>query len=149
MTRGRGATAEPSARATMIPVRDGLEVRAERLAERALRPRPRARPHGRPLARRLLPQDVWAAVLGFLGSWWIRRTAGIAQPPREPDPARYDAVNAHCDLLIVGAGPAGLQAAQVASRAGLTVILAEQDFECGGRLLATNTLINDAPVTAL
>ena len=27
------------------------------------------------------------------------------------------------------------------------MILAEQDFECGGRLLATNTLINDAPVT--
>jgi len=42
---------------------------------------------------------------------------------------------------------AGLLAAQAASRAGLRVILAEQDFECGGRLLATNTLINDAPVT--
>ena len=77
---------------------------------------------------------------------WIRRTAGIAKPPRERDPARYDAVNAHCDLLVVGGGPAGLLAAQVAARAGLTVIVAEQDFECGGRLLATNTLINDAPV---
>ena len=36
---------------------------------------------------------------------WIRRTAGIAKPPRERDPARYDAVNAHCDLLVVGGGP--------------------------------------------
>ena len=85
------------------------------------------------------------AVLGFLGAG-IRRTAGIAKAPRERDPARYDAVHAHCDLLVVGGGPAGLLAAQVASRAGLRVMLAEQDFECGGRLLATNTLINDAPV---
>ena len=86
------------------------------------------------------------AVLGFLRRW-IRRTAGIAKPPRERDPARYDAVNAHCDLLIVGGGPTGLLAAQAALRGGLTVIVAEQDFECGGRLVATNTLINDAPVT--
>ena len=72
--------------------------------------------------------------------------AGIAKPPRKPDPARYDAVNAHCDLLVVGGGPTGLLAAQIASRAGLTVLIAEQDFEWGGRLLATNTLIDGAPV---
>jgi sarcosine oxidase subunit alpha len=147
VTLGRGATAEPSARATMIPVRDGLEVRAQNAW-------PSVRfDLGRALDR---TAGLWHAAFYHktfkwpswdFWEWWIRRTAGIAQPPREPDPARYDAVNAHCDLLIVGAGPAGLQAAQVASRAGLTVILAEQDFECGGRLLATNTLINDAPVT--
>ena len=147
VTLGRGATAEPSARATMIPVRDGLEVRAQNAW-------PSVRfDLGRALDR---TAGLWHAAFYHktfkwpswdFWEWWIRRTAGIAQPPREPDPARYDAVNAHCDLLIVGAGPAGLQAAQVASRAGLTVILAEQDFECGGRLLATNTIINDAPVT--
>ena len=147
VTLGRGAQAEPSARATMIPVRDGLEVRAQNAW-------PSVRfDLGRALDR---TAGLWHAAFYHktfkwpswdFWEWWIRRTAGIAQPPREPDPARYDAVNAHCDLLIVGAGPAGLLAAQVASRSGLTVILAEQDFECGGRLLATNTLINDAPVT--
>ena len=146
VTLGRGATAEPSARATMIPVRDGLDVRAQNAW-------PSVRfDLGRTLDR---TAGLWHAAFYHktfkwpswdFWEWWIRRTAGIAQPPREPDPARYDAVNAHCDLLIVGAGPAGLLAAQVASRSGLTVILAEQDFECGGRLLATNTLINDAPV---
>jgi sarcosine oxidase subunit alpha len=146
ITLGRGAELEPSARATMIPVREGLEVRAQN-----------AWPSvnfdlGRTLDR---TSGLWHA--GFYNktfkwpSWdfwerFIRRTAGIAKPPRERDPARYDAVNAHCDLLVVGGGPAGLLAAQAAARAGLTVIVAEQDFECGGRLLATNTLINDAPV---
>jgi sarcosine oxidase subunit alpha len=147
VTLGRGALLEPSARATMIPVRDGLEVRAQN-----------AWPSVRfDLARTLdRTAGLWGAAFYHKTfkwpSWdfwerWIRRSAGIAKPPRERDPARYDATNAHCDLLIVGGGPSGLLAAQVASRSGLSVILAEQDFECGGRLLATNTLINDAPVT--
>jgi sarcosine oxidase subunit alpha len=147
VTLGRGALLEPSARATMVPVRDGLEVRAQNAW-------PSVRfDFGRTLDR---SAGLWSAAFYHKTfkwpSWdfwerWIRRTAGIARPPRERDPARYDARSAHCDLLVVGGGPAGLLAAQVASRAGLTVIVAEQDFECGGRLLATNTLINDAPVT--
>ncbi len=146
VTLGRGAELEPSARATMIPVREGLEVRAQNAW-------PSVRfDLGRTLDR---TASLWHAAFYHktfkwpswdFYEWWIRRTAGIARPPRERDPARYDAVNAHCDLLVVGGGPTGLLAAQVALRAGLTVIVAEQDFECGGRLLATNTLINDAPV---
>jgi sarcosine oxidase subunit alpha len=143
---GRGAELEPSARATMIPVREGLEVRAQNAWPSV----------GFDLGRTLdRTAGFWHA--GFYNktfmwpSWnfwepWIRRAAGIAKAPSERDPARYDAVHAHCDLLVVGGGPAGLLAAQIASRAGLRVMLAEQDFECGGRLLATNTLINDAPV---
>ncbi|WP_405725902.1 sarcosine oxidase subunit alpha family protein [Streptomyces sp. NBC_00028] len=55
----------------------------------------------------------------------------------EPDPARYDAVHAHCDLLIVGAGPAGLAAATAAARTGARVILADDQPEPGGSLLNT------------
>ena len=146
VTLGRGAELEPSARATMIPVREGLEVHAQNAWPSV----------GFDFGRVLdATAPLWHA--GFYNktfkwpSWdfyerWIRRTAGIAKPPRKPDPARYDAVNAHCDLLVVGGGPTGLLAAQIASRAGLTVLLAEQDFEWGGRLLATNTLIDGAPV---
>ncbi|MDQ0930743.1 sarcosine oxidase subunit alpha family protein [Streptomyces turgidiscabies] len=54
-----------------------------------------------------------------------------------PDPARYDAVHAHCDLLIVGAGPAGLAAAAAAARTGARVILADDRPEPGGSLLGT------------
>lgn len=54
-----------------------------------------------------------------------------------PDPARYDAVHAHCDLLIVGAGPAGLAAAAAAARSGARVIVADDQPELGGSLLST------------
>ncbi|MFF8605569.1 sarcosine oxidase subunit delta family protein [Streptomyces sp. NPDC015346] len=55
----------------------------------------------------------------------------------EPDPARYDAVHAHCDLLVVGAGPAGLAAAAAAATSGARVILADDQPELGGSLLGT------------
>ncbi|MGW7001491.1 sarcosine oxidase subunit alpha family protein, partial [Streptomyces sp. NPDC054933] len=55
----------------------------------------------------------------------------------EPDPARYDAVHAHCDVLVVGAGPAGLAAAAAAVRTGARVILADEQPEPGGSLLGT------------
>ncbi|MGW2933228.1 sarcosine oxidase subunit delta family protein [Streptomyces sp. NPDC001156] len=55
----------------------------------------------------------------------------------EPDPARYDAVHAHCDLLVVGAGPAGLAAAAAAAQSGARVILADDQPEPGGSLLGT------------
>ncbi|MGW1028018.1 sarcosine oxidase subunit alpha family protein [Streptomyces sp. NPDC002577] len=58
----------------------------------------------------------------------------------EPDPARYDAVHAHCDLLVVGAGPAGLAAAAAAARSGARVILADDQPELGGSLLGTGRL---------
>ncbi|MFJ9562414.1 sarcosine oxidase subunit delta family protein [Streptomyces fuscichromogenes] len=54
-----------------------------------------------------------------------------------PDPARYDAVHAHCDLLVVGAGPAGLAAAAAAAGSGARVILADDQPEPGGSLLGT------------
>ncbi|MGW7425309.1 sarcosine oxidase subunit delta family protein [Streptomyces sp. NPDC054813] len=55
----------------------------------------------------------------------------------EPDPARYDAVHAHCDLLVVGGGPAGLAAAAAAATSGARVILADDQPEPGGSLLGT------------
>ncbi|MFI7635440.1 2Fe-2S iron-sulfur cluster-binding protein [Nonomuraea sp. NPDC049400] len=55
----------------------------------------------------------------------------------EPDPARYDATHAHCDVLVVGAGPAGLAAARDAARTGARVILADERPEPGGGLLGT------------
>ncbi|MGW7242449.1 sarcosine oxidase subunit delta family protein [Streptomyces sp. NPDC054804] len=58
----------------------------------------------------------------------------------DPDPARYDAVHAHCDLLVVGAGPAGLAAAAAAATSGARVILADDQPEPGGSLLGTGEL---------
>lgn len=61
------------------------------------------------------------------------------------DPARYDARHAHADLLVVGAGAAGLSAALVAARAGASVILVDDDFRAGGSLLDYGELLDGAP----
>ncbi|GAA3467632.1 2Fe-2S iron-sulfur cluster-binding protein [Nonomuraea roseola] len=62
----------------------------------------------------------------------------------EPDPARYDAVHAHCDVLVVGAGPAGLAAARAAAGTGARVILADERSEPGGSLLGTRETITES-----
>ena len=57
---------------------------------------------------------------------WIRRAAGLGRASEGADPAHYERINLHCDVLVVGAGPAGLAAAIAAGRMGARVILAEQ-----------------------
>lgn len=64
----------------------------------------------------------------------IRSSAGLGYLSMEPDPDTYDKGFLHCDLLIIGAGPAGLAATLAAGRSGTRVILAEEDFAVGGRL---------------
>ncbi len=66
----------------------------------------------------------------------IRRAAGLGRAPLAPDADRYEAVNRHCDVLVVGGGPAGLMAALAAGRAGARVILCEETAALGGTLLS-------------
>ena len=73
----------------------------------------------------------------------IRRAAGLGAVDPAPDAARHERQYGHCDLLVVGAGPAGLAAARAAARAGKRVILAEQDGLLGGSLLWDNSPIGD------
>ncbi len=74
------------------------------------------------------------------GAWhhlWepnIRRAAGLGRLSGEADPATYDKAWKHCDLLVIGAGPAGLMAALTGARVGKHVVLADEDFVLGGRL---------------
>ncbi|MEF9981480.1 MAG: sarcosine oxidase subunit alpha family protein [Glutamicibacter sp.] len=53
------------------------------------------------------------------------------------DPAYYDHIHVHTDVLVVGAGPAGLAAAREASRSGARVMLLDERAEAGGTLLDT------------
>ncbi|MBV8495382.1 MAG: sarcosine oxidase subunit alpha family protein, partial [Gammaproteobacteria bacterium] len=73
----------------------------------------------------------------------IRAAAGLGVAPAKADPDRYAQRYAHCDVLVVGAGPAGLCAAAAAAAAGARVILCDEQSEPGGSLLA------DAPGAAL
>jgi sarcosine oxidase, subunit alpha len=65
----------------------------------------------------------------------IRAAAGLGRAPTAPDPDRYDHRHAHCEVLVVGAGPAGLAAALAASESGKRVILVDEQAEMGGALL--------------
>ncbi|HVY16931.1 MAG TPA: sarcosine oxidase subunit alpha family protein [Rhodopila sp.] len=66
----------------------------------------------------------------------IRRAAGLGKAPRAADPDWYVQQYAHCEVLIVGAGPAGLAAALAAARTGARVILCDEQAEPGGYLLS-------------
>ncbi len=66
----------------------------------------------------------------------IRAAAGLGRAPAQADPDRYAARYAHCDVLVVGAGPAGLAAAAAAAAAGARVMLCDEQSEPGGSLLA-------------
>ncbi len=84
------------------------------------------------------PRRAWRA----LYEPWIRAAAGLGRAPTQPDPDRYASRYAHCDVLVVGAGPAGLSAAAAAAAAGARVILCDEQNELGGSLLS------DGPRTA-
>ncbi|TCL69643.1 sarcosine oxidase subunit alpha [Rhizobium sp. BK251] len=65
---------------------------------------------------------------------FIRRAAGLGVAPKEADPDHYASRFAHCDVLVVGAGVAGLSAALAAAEAGAKVILCDEQTEVGGAL---------------
>ncbi|MCB1383521.1 MAG: sarcosine oxidase subunit alpha family protein [Notoacmeibacter sp.] len=65
---------------------------------------------------------------------FIRQAAGLGTSPKEPDPDHYASRFAHCDVLVVGAGPAGIAAALAAAQTGASVILADENPLPGGAL---------------
>jgi len=145
VTLGRGAAAEPNLRATMVELSNGMaafsqnrwpSLRFDLLALNQL---------AGPLfsAGFYYKTFMWPAALWErLYEPFIRRAAGLGALPAAEDPNRYDKAHGFCDLLVVGAGPAGLAAALTAARAGLKVIIAEEEKEPGGRLLSEQHRIN-------
>lgn len=88
----------------------------------------------------MYPQNLWLTYEKY-----IRKAAGLGRSPKENDPDIYDYMNQHCDVLVVGAGPAGLAAALAAGRSGARVILADEQEEFGGSLLSTREMLDDMP----
>ena len=64
----------------------------------------------------------------------IRAAAGLGEAPDQADTDHYAARYAHCDVLVLGGGAAGLAAALAAAEAGARVILADEQPELGGSL---------------
>ena len=91
------------------------------------------------------PRRAWHAIYEPR----IRAAAGLGRAPEGPDPDRYAQRFAHCDVLVVGAGAAGLAAALAAAATGARVILCDEQPEFGGALLAEpSARISGAPAAA-
>ncbi len=100
------------------------------------------------LLHRFLPAGFYYKA--FFPNWHryeprIRAMAGLGRTRGLPDTRRFEARNARCDVLVVGAGPAGLAAARAAASAGLDVILADDRAAPGGSLLWNGETIDGQP----
>ena len=134
-----GARQEPNTRATVTELFDGLRAKSQNrwpsLRFDAMAINDRLNTFfiaGFYYKTFMWPKSFWEKVYEPI----IRRAAGLGSLSRLEDPDTYDKGFLHCDLLIIGAGPAGLQAALTAGRSGARVILADEDFRMGGRLNA-------------
>ena len=90
------------------------------------------------------PRPFWKHVFEPI----IRRSAGLGKAPTTGDADRYEQAYAFCDVLVVGAGVAGLKAAKAAADQGQRVILLEQNPTLGGRAPVDQTEVDGLPVEA-
>ncbi|MBB6410324.1 sarcosine oxidase subunit alpha family protein [Mesorhizobium sangaii] len=143
---GGSVAATPNTRATTEAARDGLVVKSINATPNALSDRNAF------LDRfsRFIPAAFYYKT--FMWPDWhmfeprIRAMAGLGKVDTgwtSPGPA--DQINHHCDVLVVGAGPAGLAAARLASGAGLTVTLVDDQPKPGGSLGHRTSEIDGKP----
>lgn len=85
---------------------------------------------------------MWPAKFWMLYEKVIRHAAGLGHAPKVKDPDHYAYEYAHCDVLVVGSGPAGLAAARKLAETGLQVVLADERAELGGSCLWTRHSID-------
>ncbi|SFY43818.1 sarcosine oxidase subunit alpha [Paracoccus pantotrophus] len=143
-----GARQEPNTRATVAELYDGLRARSQNrvgsLRFDLMAVNDRLSPFfaaGFYYKTFMWPRAFWEKLYEPA----IRRAAGLGRLSMQPDPDEYDKGFLHCDLMVIGAGAAGLAAALTAARAGVRVILADEDFRLGGRLLAETHPLDGAP----
>ncbi|MBM84660.1 MAG: sarcosine oxidase subunit alpha, partial [Rhodospirillaceae bacterium] len=141
-----GGRHEPNTRATMVELFPGLEARSQN-------PWPNLVFDFMQINDLLSPIFVagfyYKTFMGTPG-WnfyehFIRKAAGIGTGTYESDPDVYDKMHGHCDVLVIGGGPAGIAATLTAGRSGARVILLEETDKLGGQLRNERENLNDAP----
>ena len=143
-----GARKEPNTRSTTIELYEGLEATSQNrwpsLKRDFLSINQLAGPMfvgGFYYKTFMWPAAFWEKLYEPM----IRRAAGMGKASGLPDPDTYDKAYAFCDVLVIGGGPTGLAAALAAARSGARVILADEDFQLGGRLLSERQSVDGMP----
>jgi sarcosine oxidase, subunit alpha len=131
---GSGSRRIPNARATVVEIYDGLEAHSVNCW-----PNVRfdvAAMNG--LISAVLPAGFYYKTFKWPNWHWfepsVRRLAGLGRGPLEPDPDRYEEVSENADVLVIGAGIAGLSAAIAAASCGAKTILLSSSTFLGGAL---------------
>ncbi|WP_299368340.1 sarcosine oxidase subunit alpha family protein [uncultured Tateyamaria sp.] len=148
VTVGRGPATDPNVRATVQELYQGLSARSQNawpsLAFDLMSVNDLAAPFlgaGFYYKTFMWPRAFWEKLYEPV----IRRAAGLGALGPEKDADHYDKAYAFCDVLVIGAGPAGLMAAWTAAQSGLQVILADEDSVMGGRLNAETLEVDGQP----
>jgi sarcosine oxidase subunit alpha len=150
--RRDAARVTPNLRATQVELYDGLVAESQNRWPSLKRDFGRINdalssffPAGFYYKTFMWPRKAWKSLYEPV----IRRAAGLGRAPTLPDPDRYAQRYAHCDVLVVGAGPAGIAAALAAADGGARVILCDETSEFGGSLLwDTGARIDGLPALA-
>ncbi len=143
-----GGTCRPNQRVTQRELVAGMDIRSQNhwpslaydIGELA------------DLASPLLPAGFYYKTFTWPRPAWkhlyepvIRQAAGLGTTSLARDAASYEHYHAHIDVLIIGAGLAGLTAARALAPTGLQILMLEQDTEAGGRLVRDRAMIGDCP----
>ncbi|MEO0752589.1 MAG: sarcosine oxidase subunit alpha family protein [Pseudomonadota bacterium] len=150
---GEGAAFEPNQRGTTTELYDGMRLESQnhwpsleydigavnnKLA--------RFLPAGFYYKMFIHPRPLWKHVY----EPFIRQSAGLGKAPKRGDDDKYEHFYAFVDVLVIGGGIAGLQAALAAAKTGVKVMLIEQTAHWGGRAVVDGPLagstVSDQPV---
>jgi sarcosine oxidase subunit alpha len=135
------AYTEPNVRATEIEIYEGLEASSQNCwpsvqfdvggINNILSP--------------VLPAGFYYKTFMWPASFWekyeyvIRHSAGLGKSPNVADPDIYDHRYVHCDVLVIGAGIAGIIAAKTAAKNNLKTLILDEKAEIGGTTIYQNS----------
>ncbi len=135
------AITEPNVRATEVEIHDGLEATSQNCW-----PSVNFDIGGiNNLISPLLPAGFYYKTFMWPASFWekyeyfIRHSAGLGKSPTKPDTDIYDHKYIHCDVLIIGAGIAGIIAAKTSAQNNFKTLLLDEKAEIGGTTIYQNS----------